>query len=177
PGRSHRPPSACRRSSARHHREGSGPDRGSRRHRRRPRRRPHPARRGCSRQRSRGGALRQALLRFGEWLGVLGWVLRIRRAVALDGLRRAFPALSERERKKIGRASYVQLGRSLAEILLPLRDEELARAVRFDPWELLHPGPGPEGVVAAVAHYGNFELEARAAARRGLKLTIIARTL
>jgi Kdo2-lipid IVA lauroyltransferase/acyltransferase len=121
--------------------------------------------------------LRQLLLRFGEWLGGLAWVLGIRRAVALDGLRRAFPALSVRERKKIGRASYVQLGRSIAEILLPMRDEELARAVRFDRWELLNPGPGPEGVVAAVAHFGNFELEARAAARRGLKLTIIARNL
>jgi KDO2-lipid IV(A) lauroyltransferase len=121
--------------------------------------------------------VKRLVLRLGEWLGLLAWVLGLRRAVALDGLRRAFPHLSEKERKGIGRASYVLLGRNLAEILLPISDEELARAVRFDRWDLVCPEPGGKGVVVAVVHFGNFELQARAAARRGLKVTIIARTL
>jgi KDO2-lipid IV(A) lauroyltransferase len=121
--------------------------------------------------------VKRLLLRLGECLGLLAWALGIRRSVALDGLRRAFPELTVEERKRIARRSYALLGRNVMEILLPISDDELLRAVRFDPWELLHPGPGPEGVVAAVVHFGNFELQARAAARRGLKVTIIARTL
>jgi Kdo2-lipid IVA lauroyltransferase/acyltransferase len=122
--------------------------------------------------------VRSALLRAGEWLGALAWLLGIRRAVALDGLRRAFPALSGEERRKIGRASYRQLGRSLAEVILPPRDEDLERAVRFEGWEIYQAAQAQgRGVVCAVAHFGNFELLARVAARRGMKLSIIVRNL
>ncbi|TMB25107.1 MAG: hypothetical protein E6J65_10990 [Deltaproteobacteria bacterium] len=121
--------------------------------------------------------MRAALLRLGEWLGALAWLLRLRRAVALDGLRRAFPDLTDAQRRKIGRASYLQLGRSLAEILLPLRDEDLA-SVRNEGWEILERELARgRGLVAAVAHFGNFELLARVSVRRGLKLSVIVRRL
>ena len=122
--------------------------------------------------------MRQAWLRVGEWLGALAWLLGIRRSVALEGLKRAFPDLPDPERRRIGRASYLQLGRSLFEILLPLEDAELERFVRFENWDLLETAlAGGRGAVCAVAHFGNFELLARAAARRGLKLSVIVRSL
>ena len=121
--------------------------------------------------------MRAALLRLGEWLGALAWLLRLRRAVALDGLRRAFPDLTDAQREKIGRASYLQLGRSLAEIMLRLRDEDLA-SVRTEGWEILERGIAQgRGLVAAVAHFGNFELLARVSVRRGVKLSVIVRQL
>lgn len=122
--------------------------------------------------------MRRAALRLGEWLGALAFLLGIRRAVALDGIRRAFPALSGPERRRIARASYRQLGRSLTEILLPLRGEALERAVRFQGWEVYEAALAQgRGVVCAVAHFGNFELLARVAAERGMKLSIIVRSL
>src|ERR1700737_1350482 len=118
------------------------------------------------------------LLRAGEWLGALAWALGVRRSVALDGLRRAFPALSDSERRRIGRASYLQLGRSLVEILLPPKGPELESAVGFEGWDIYEAALAQgRGVVFAVAHFGNFELIARAAVRRGMKLSIIVRAL
>src|SRR6267378_4308030 len=114
----------------------------------------------------------------GEWLGALAWALGVRRSVALDGLRRAFPALSDSERRRIGRASYLQLGRSLVEILLPPEGAELESAVGFEGWDIYEAALAQgRGVVFAVAHFGNFELIARAAVRRGMKLSIIVRAL
>ena len=120
--------------------------------------------------------MKRVLPRLGEWLGAAAWALHIRRSVALDGLRRAFPQLSEAERKKIGRASYLQLGRSLAELLLPA--EETERSVRFGGMDLYEAALAQgRGVVFAVGHFGNFELLARAAVRQGMKVSVIVRNL
>ena len=122
--------------------------------------------------------MRGAAQRAGEWLGVVAWLLGIRRRVALDGLRRAFPAATEAERKRMGRRAYRQLGRSLAEIVFPPPAADLLRAVRFEGWDLYEAllAQG-HGVVCAVAHFGNFELLARVAPGRGMKLSIIVRGL
>lgn len=122
--------------------------------------------------------MRWLVVHLGQLLGRLAWLLGIRRAVALDGLRRAFPELGEDRRRAIGRASYVQLGRSLAEIVMPLPESELDRAVRFEGWELVDSGLAQgRGVVCAIAHFGNFELLARMGPRRGVKLSVISRNL
>src|SRR5260221_3437960 len=160
------------RCAARDHREGPGPHRAARRHRGRSRRSPHPARRGCSRFRAGGRAVKRILLSLGAALGIFAWWLGVRRAVALDGLARAFPQKSAAERRALARAAYAQLGRSLAEILLP------APEVRFEGWEVYEKARAEgRGVVCAVAHYGNFELLARAVGRRGVALGIIVRRL
>jgi len=120
------------------------------------------------------------LLRAGELLGTLAWALGVRRQVALDGLRRAFPERSEKERRATARAAYRQLGRTLAEVVLSpaLPEEELDRLMRFDNWERYEAARAKgRGVVIAVAHFGNWELLARAAVRRGMDLTVITRTL
>lgn len=108
----------------------------------------------------------------GAALGVLAYWLGVRRRVALENLARAFPEKTEKERRAIARAAYAQLGRSLVELIQP------PPAVEFDGWEIYERARAHgRGVVCAIAHYGNFELLARAVARRGVKLTLIGRRL
>jgi len=108
----------------------------------------------------------------GAALGVLAYWLGIRRRVALDNLARAFPSMTAVERRKLARAAYAQLGRSLVELALPMPP------VEFDGWEIYEKARAEgRGVVCAIAHYGNFELLARAVGRRGVKLTLIGRRL
>jgi Kdo2-lipid IVA lauroyltransferase/acyltransferase len=104
----------------------------------------------------------------------------VRRQVALAGLRRAFPEGSEEERRATARAAYRQLGRTLAEVALSpaLPEAELDRLMRFDNWDRYEAARAAgRGVVVAVAHFGNWELMARAAVRRGMELTAITRAL
>jgi Kdo2-lipid IVA lauroyltransferase/acyltransferase len=120
------------------------------------------------------------LLALGEALGSAAWGVGFRRRVALDGLRRAFPEWTEEDRRAMGRAAYRQLGRSLAEVALArnLRDADLDDLVRFDNWEVYESARAlGRGVVVAVAHFGNWEVLARACARRGVPLTAITRAL
>jgi Kdo2-lipid IVA lauroyltransferase/acyltransferase len=120
------------------------------------------------------------LLRIGEALGSLAWALGLRRRVALEGLRRAFPERTEKERRDTARAAYRQLGRSLAEVALSpsVPDAELEELVRFDNWDRYEAARAAgRGVVIAVAHFGNWELMARAGARRGMQVTAITRAL
>jgi KDO2-lipid IV(A) lauroyltransferase len=120
------------------------------------------------------------LIALGEAVGVLAYLLHVRRAVALDGLRRAFPDKPEAERRRLARSSYAQLGRSLAEVLLVRRlpEQRLADLVRYQGWHIYEEALAHgRGVVCAIGHYGNFELLARAVARRGVRVTLIARGL
>jgi KDO2-lipid IV(A) lauroyltransferase len=126
------------------------------------------------------GPLARAWLWLGERLGALAYVIGVRRSVALDGLSRAFPESTSVERRRLARAAYRQLGRSLAELLLVRRasDQQLERLVRFDGWDRYEAALAKgHGVVCAIAHFGNFELLARATARRGVRLSVIVRSL
>jgi len=120
------------------------------------------------------------LLALGEALGSAAWALGLRRRVALEGLRRAFPERTEEERRATARDAYRQLGRSMAEIALSrgIRDADLEQLVRFEGWDRYGSARARgRGVVVAVAHFGNWELLARATARRGVPLTAITRAL
>jgi Kdo2-lipid IVA lauroyltransferase/acyltransferase len=120
------------------------------------------------------------LLALGEALGSAAWALGLRRRVALEGLRRAFPERTEEERRATARDAYRQLGRSMAEIALSrgIRDADLEQLVRFEGWDRYESARARgRGVVVAVAHFGNWELLARATARRGVPLTAITRAL
>jgi Kdo2-lipid IVA lauroyltransferase/acyltransferase len=126
------------------------------------------------------GAWARFVCALGEAIGSAAWWLGFRKRVALQGLRRAFPERTAAERRAIGRAAYRQLGRSLAEVAVSrgLSDAELDRLVRFDGWERYEAARALDrGVVVAVAHFGNWELLARACARRGVPLTAITRAL
>ncbi len=126
------------------------------------------------------GPLARAFIRSCEAAGALAYFLGVRRSVALDNLRRAFPEKTEAERRGIARAAYAQLGRSLAEVVLVRRlpAPRLEELVRFEGWDVYQRALAQgRGVVCAFGHFGNFELLSRAVARRGVKLSLIARNL
>jgi KDO2-lipid IV(A) lauroyltransferase len=126
------------------------------------------------------GRAARVFLWLGALVGRLAYVLGFRRRVALENLQRAFPTQSRWTLRRIARASYEQLGRSLAEIALVRRvpDAFLDRLVRFDRLEVFEAARVKgHGIVVAVGHFGNWELLGRASARRGIPLTAITRRL
>ena len=124
--------------------------------------------------------LSRILLWLGAGLGLLVYFLGIRRRVTYQGLSRAFPQLTPRARRRLGRRVYAQLGRSMVEILLARKmdDQTLNRLVCFEGFERYEAANAlGRGVVVAIGHFGNWELLMRACARRGVRLAIISRTL
>lgn len=121
------------------------------------------------------------VLFFGRAMGRLVFdVLRIRRSIVLDNLARALPEISDSERLRIARRTYLNLGMMVCEFVRSPRmtPQEVREVVDLDGWEVLqaHVRAG-RGVVIVTAHFGNWELAATATAIVGLPLTIITRKL
>jgi Kdo2-lipid IVA lauroyltransferase/acyltransferase len=119
-------------------------------------------------------------------LGVLGGYVgylvdRRHVAIAMVNLAIAFPDRSQRERRRIVRASYLNLGRLGAEYIRLagfFYRRLIGRVVyeRFQYWdELKRRYPG-RGIVVLSAHFGNFELLATAHALHGHQITLIHHT-
>jgi KDO2-lipid IV(A) lauroyltransferase len=123
---------------------------------------------------------RRVLAAFGSFLGWLVWTLRIRRRVALDNLRLAFPEKSEAERTAIARANLRHLGQMIPDFLrVPtMAPAELDRLFVYEGWENLEAAMAlGKGVVACTAHFGNFDLLASAHTRKGVPLTMLSREM
>jgi KDO2-lipid IV(A) lauroyltransferase len=122
--------------------------------------------------------LRILPLAAGAALGWLAWYLVPRqRRLAHEQLRIAFPDKSERERSRIGRASFANLGRGVL---------ETARADRLDIRDTVGLDPADEallraahaqgkGVILATGHIGAWELFARRIAALGLPCGTVAK--
>ncbi|MGA8059900.1 MAG: lysophospholipid acyltransferase family protein [Candidatus Binataceae bacterium] len=102
-------------------------------------------------------------------------------AIGMINLGIAFPERSERERRRILRTSYVNLGRGSAEYVRLagfFYRRLIARVTyeRFQYWdEIKRRYPG-RGIVVLSAHFGNFELLATAHALRGHQITLVHHT-
>lgn len=119
----------------------------------------------------------RALLRL---LAGAAYALGIRRRVALDNLRLAFPDKTEAERRALARANYRHLAECAADFLRSpsLSDEELLEMVEPGDWEKVAPlARERRGFIACTAHFGNFELLGVYGARRGVPLTALTRPL
>ncbi|MBF6568096.1 MAG: lysophospholipid acyltransferase family protein [Candidatus Binataceae bacterium] len=116
---------------------------------------------------------------FGGWLGYL--LDRRHLPIGLKNLEIAFPEKSARERRRILRASYVNLGRSAAEYIRlgGFFHRRVANRVvyeGFEYWQQLmaqHPG---RGLLVLSAHFGNFELLLAAHVLKGFQLSIVHHT-
>jgi Kdo2-lipid IVA lauroyltransferase/acyltransferase len=114
----------------------------------------------------------------GAGLGWLAWYATPRhRALALRHLALAFPDRPERWRRRVGHASFVNLGRSALELASAER-MDLESCVAFAPGSLeaiRSAHAEGRGVVAFSCHLGNWELLARRIALAGLPVGTIAR--
>jgi KDO2-lipid IV(A) lauroyltransferase len=115
----------------------------------------------------------------GAALGRLGyWPLRIRRRVAEDNVRRAFPEQDETWVQRIVAASYAHIGRELIVMLrlsrlTPEKVRERTDAIDFEHHERRFRELG-RGAVVAAGHLGNWEIGAAIAASRGIPMHAIA---
>jgi len=114
------------------------------------------------------------------WVGHLAFGLRIRRQVAFDNLRHAFPELPEAERRRIARGAYVNMALAALEALAStgLPDAALDEALTVENWPAVEKAiRAGNGVLVASAHFGSWELFAEVMARRGVKLNAVVRPL
>jgi Kdo2-lipid IVA lauroyltransferase/acyltransferase len=114
--------------------------------------------------------------------GWLGYELDRRHVrIGMRNLAIAFPDKSERERARILRASYINLGRTAAEYvrLGGFFHERLRSRVSYRNLELWnqisarHPG---KGALVLTAHFGNFELLPAAHAMHGYQVSLVHHT-
>jgi len=126
--------------------------------------------------------MRALLSALGAFLGWLLWVLRVRRGVVMGNLRLAFPEKSDQERRAIGRAALINVGRMAPAFLFASRltPEELERVLVYEPGKLerlVAATASGKGAVVCTAHFGNFESLAALHNLKGVPVTMIARPL
>ena len=114
--------------------------------------------------------------------GLVGYVLDRRHVrIGLKNLELAFARRSEKERRQILRASYVNLGRDAAEYIRlgGFFRGRLKRRItyeRFEYWQKIGARYSGRGILVLSAHFGNFELLAPAHAIHGFQVNLVHHT-
>ncbi len=113
-------------------------------------------------------------------VAALAWALRIRRAVALDNVTRAFPELDATAQRGIARAAYDSMALAALESVTSdlVTGDGLEQVVRVPHWngldEVLR---AKQPVLMVSAHLGSWELLVEVMARRGVPLSAVVRPL
>ncbi|MBL8938089.1 MAG: lysophospholipid acyltransferase family protein [Archangium sp.] len=110
----------------------------------------------------------------------LAFALGIRRSVALDNLKHAFPEKTDADRLEIARGVYRSLALAAIEAVTSdlLPDDELNRAVEVADWKGLDALlDARQPVLVASAHLGSWELFAEVMARRRYVFSAVVRPL
>jgi Kdo2-lipid IVA lauroyltransferase/acyltransferase len=116
---------------------------------------------------------------FGGWASY--WLDRRHVRIGEKNLALAFPEKSETERRRILRASYLNLGRCAAEYIrlggfFHGRFRKRVSYERFDYWEWLKAKYPGRGLLILSAHFGNFELLSAAHALKGSQISLVHHT-
>jgi len=115
---------------------------------------------------------------FGAFVGWFAWFFRIRRAVALDNVRRAFPERTDHH--AIVRDAYRSMALAMLDSVTSdlLTDAEVQAAVTVPDWKGLDALlAARQPVLIASAHLGSWELFAEVMARRGYVFSAVVRPL
>jgi KDO2-lipid IV(A) lauroyltransferase len=120
------------------------------------------------------------LRRLAGGIGLLAFMLGIRRALTLDNLRQALPEISEPERVRIARGAYRNMALAALESLVSthVRDEALESLVTLENWDVFEGARAQgKGLLVATAHFGSWELLGETMSRRGLPIHVVAKPL
>jgi KDO2-lipid IV(A) lauroyltransferase len=118
--------------------------------------------------------------RLATMLADLVWWLGVRKSVALENLRHAFPERTEDERRAIARGAYQSLALAAVEAVTSdlLPDAALEQAVQVADWKGLDALlEARKPVLIASAHLGSWELFAEVMARRRYVFSAVVRPL
>ena len=117
---------------------------------------------------------------WGRGLGRFAFhVVRIRRQVTLQNLRRAFPDWEAAKIHQVAEASYMHFGVVFLELMRLHRwsPEQLVARVHFPDHEVFRRLRGEErGVVIVSAHLGNWEIVGAALSARGYPISVMVKT-
>jgi len=122
-------------------------------------------------------------LRLGEFAALLAYLIDVpHRRVGMQNLALAFPDRSSRQRRRILRRSFLNLGRMAAELAhLPrLSPERLREMVRFEDeewWREAVTWERSTGILVLSGHFGNWELFVFAHGMRGHPVHMVHRAL
>jgi KDO2-lipid IV(A) lauroyltransferase len=120
----------------------------------------------------------RASVKFGWILGVLAFdVLRVRRQVTLDNLRRAFgDSMNPRERLETGRRSYINFAKSMIEFasIGRVKEEKLRELVFFTGEEYVEEAlKRGGGAILVAGHFGSWELLGAAMAAKSMPIDFL----
>jgi KDO2-lipid IV(A) lauroyltransferase len=117
----------------------------------------------------------------GRALGVFVFhVLPVRRRIVFENLAHAFPERTDAERRRIARGVYRQLGRTLIETLIigRLTPAQIESLITFEGLEQIDRARDRgAGVIACLAHMGNWELLGFGGKQRGYSFVAITKVL
>lgn len=115
----------------------------------------------------------------GDLVGILWFdILRIRRTVVLDNLKKAFPEWSIKKRTQVGRTSLRYLGRSLVQYsYLPFLDEQsVKKLIKVEGFEHIDQAlEQKKGVCLLTLHLGNGDLGVAALSLLGYPIHLISK--
>lgn len=118
-----------------------------------------------------------AAIFIGSFLGDLAFsLLRIRRKVAIDNLKRAFgKTYTEKEFRKIAREAYRNIGRGFVEYaMFPVLKNKLDKLVEFEGLENFDKAlKDRKGAVLIAGHFGSWELMGAATRQKGYPIDFL----
>lgn len=127
-----------------------------------------------------GGVLRALprplAIEVGAGIGALGWLLRVRRSLVLANLAQALPALSPRQRRRLGFRAARNFGRVTAEFVRFAGHDRsrLEKFVAMHGLEHIRAALGKgHGVIVVTAHVGSWALYVTALASSGIPSTLL----
>jgi KDO2-lipid IV(A) lauroyltransferase len=121
------------------------------------------------------------IYKIGAGIGLfMYYVIPIRRSIALENIKAAFPEKSESERRRICRNAYRHFGMTVLEYVcvgqLPV--ERVKEMVVFEPSLLLHEEMAQnKGLIGVTGHFSSFELLGIAVGYSGIPIDMVVKPL
>jgi KDO2-lipid IV(A) lauroyltransferase len=125
--------------------------------------------------------VRRILIAFGKYVAFIGFALGIRKKVTLDNLARAYPDISESQRKAIAKKSYANLGVVFTEMLYLrfAKRKNITKHIAISNPNIFHQALDErKGLIVVAGHFANWEwLALGGSLRLGKNFSIVRKNI